>query len=241
MLIMAGCFVLLMTSSLLAAEPFAVVELFASEGCSSCPPADDLLRKLIAQAQVKHQKVYVLSFQVDYWNYLGWKDPYSSKQFTGRQYQYANVLAGSRVYTPQMIINGQEAFIGSDEGKAKEAITRNLQHESVASLNLKVFKDDVGKVRVNYQISKLLDNTLINIALVERGLESHVTAGENEGRLLKHDNIVREFQTITLKEPEGEIQLSSFIDQIRKDRFSVIAYVQDASNMKVLAASEASI
>src|SRR5438045_1264832 len=97
-----------------ASEPFAVVELFASEGCSSCPPADNLLAELTQQAHAQGRQIFTLSFQVDYWNNLGWVDPFSSAQFTQRQYQYANTLETSSVYTPQMIVNGQYAFVGSD-------------------------------------------------------------------------------------------------------------------------------
>ena len=86
--------------------PFAVVELFASEGCSSCPPADELLSAITTAARSQKKRIFTLSFQVDYWNYLGWQDPFSSPENSQRQQQYARFLPGG-VYTPEMIINGK--------------------------------------------------------------------------------------------------------------------------------------
>ena len=94
--------------------PFAVVELFTSEGCSSCPPADNLLGEIVKDAQKGQQRVYCLSFHVDYWNSLGWRDPYSDPAFSRRQREYARAFESVQVYTPQMVVNGSTGFVGSD-------------------------------------------------------------------------------------------------------------------------------
>src|SRR5689334_14081460 len=104
-----------------AAQPFALVELFTSEGCSSCPPADRVLARLAAEARASGRRIFPLSFHVDYWNGLGWRDPWSTRTFTERQRNYARAL-GWRTYTPQMVINGAEHFVGSDERHARESI-----------------------------------------------------------------------------------------------------------------------
>ena len=215
-------------------EPFAVVELFASEGCSSCPPADDLLRQITASARSNNQRVYTLSFQVDYWNYLGWTDPFSKAVFSQRQQRYAGVLSGG-VYTPEMIINGKEAFVGSDEDKAKQYIDHYLSVPSANNITLDL--DQSGSdLKVNYTCARQNAGSVINFALVERGLESQVTAGENEGRMLRHDNVVRDFKTVDLHDLRGTVYLSRPDD---KDltRFSVIAFIQTKRDMVISAAS----
>src|SRR3954452_5453128 len=93
-------------------KAFAVIELFTSEGCSSCPPADELVSRLLSENK---QNIYILSFHVDYWNRLGWKDSFSDPAFSARQKQYANYLSLDGVYTPQIVVNGEHQFVGSDE------------------------------------------------------------------------------------------------------------------------------
>jgi hypothetical protein len=215
-------------------EPFAIVELFVSEGCSDCPPADEFLSKLTNYARGNNKRIYTLSFQVDYWNNSEWADPFSSPLFTQRQQQYASVLPGG-VYTPEMIINGKEAFVGSDEGKATQYIDHYLSNppENNITLNL----DQTGNdLKVNYTIAQQNGKSVVNFALVERGLVSQVTAGENGGRTLKHDNVVREFKTIDLNNVKGTVV---FPKPKENDltRFSVIAFVQSKQDMAISAAA----
>ena len=101
-----------------------VVELFTSEGCSSCPPADALLKQLSEQQSVRGVQIVALEEHVDYWDHLGWKDPYSSSEFSQRQSEYAQVFGTDGVYTPQMIVDGQNEFVGSRSLAAKEAIRK---------------------------------------------------------------------------------------------------------------------
>ena len=221
--------------SSLKGEPFVLVELFASEGCSSCPPADDLLRQMTAYARSSGKRIYTLSFQVDYWNNLGWTDPFSSPQFSQRQQQYSNFLPGG-VYTPEMVINGKEAFVGSDEGKAKQYIDHYLSIPSENNITLDL--DQSGNdLKINYTCTHQNDKSVLNFALVERGLESHVTAGENNGRTLEHDNVVREFKIIVLNNVKGSIVFPKPSDN-DLTRFSVIAFIQSKGDMAISAASE---
>ena len=217
-----------------AGGPFAVVELFESEGCSDCPPADDLLRQITASARSNGAHVYTLDFEVDYWNGSSWSDPFSSPLFSDRQRQYAGILPGG-VYTPEMIINGKEAFVGSDEGKATQYIDQYLSLPSENNITLDL--DQSGSdLKVNYAVAAQGAHAVINFALVERGLESQVTGGENGGRSLKHDNIVRELKTIYLSDLKGTV---TFSKPQEKDltRFSVIAFLQSSRKMSILAAS----
>ena len=110
------------------AEPgFAVVELFTSEGCSSCPPADALLAEQVRDAREHGRPVYCLAFQVDYWNRLGWADPYSDAGFSRRQNDYAQAFQSDRVYTPQVVVNGTEEFVGSDRAQVAEKRRRRTE------------------------------------------------------------------------------------------------------------------
>jgi len=221
-----------------AAEPFAVVELFGSEGCSSCPPADDLLREWTQNSRAQHLKVYTLSFQVDYWNDLGWTDPYSKKEFTDRQYHYADVMQLRSVYTPQMIVNGLYAFVGSEASEAQKWISTVLKTPALHTLSVEIKAADPaqeGKIEVVYNASQMSDNAVLNFALVERGLESHITSGENAGQVLKHDNVVREFKTVPAAQ-NGSVVLSRPTgDDLQ--RFSVIAYLQNTETMAITAAT----
>jgi len=215
-------------------EPFAVVELFASEGCSDCPPADELLSTITSFARRNKQRIYTLSFQVDYWNYLGWRDPFSSPQFSQRQQQYSNFLPGG-VFTPEMIINGKEAFVGSDENKAKSTIDHYLNQSPKNNMTLSLNQSS-GDLKIDYTVPQPDSNAVINFAIVERGLESHVTAGENSGSTLRHDNVVREFKTLDLNSAKGSITFSKPQDA-DLTRYSVIAFVQSKTDMSISAAS----
>ncbi len=107
---------------------FAVLELFTSEGCSSCPPADELLAKI--QKESEGKSIYILAYHVDYWDRLGWKDMFSSADYSKRQTQYGQWLHKSSVYTPQLIVNGKAEFVGSSESAIREAIAAQLDLKS---------------------------------------------------------------------------------------------------------------
>ncbi len=219
-------------------KPFVVVELFASEGCSSCPPADDLLREITADAAQQNLPIYTLSFQVDYWNYLGWRDPYSSAKHTLRQQQYAAFIKGG-VYTPEMIINGKEGFVGSDAQRARRSIQAALQQAPVNNIDISLEVTD-GDIKVNYKLAEQAPDSSVLVALVQRDLVSQVTAGENEGRVLRHDNIVREFKTTDAQEMAGAVILS-MPESNDLNNCSVIVFVQSQKDMSIIAASKADL
>ena len=126
---------------------FAVVELFTSEGCSSCPPADNAVAKLLQEYK---NNVYVLGYHVDYWDNLGWKDAFSSAAYTQRQKNYARVLKLSSVYTPQVIVNGDEQFVGSDENKLHASIDKDLKQIPAQTLSVTA-KANNNTIDISYQ------------------------------------------------------------------------------------------
>ncbi len=217
-------------------KPFAVVELFSSEGCSSCPSADLLVSKLTAWARQKNEPVYPLIFHVDYWNNLGWRDVFSREEFTRRQGDYARIFKDQGVYTPQMIINGSDAFVGSDQEQLQKDLDRELAMPASVMLHVSLTKHE-GQITVRYSAEGFTDGDVVNIALVERGLSTEVTAGENSGRTLHHDNVVREFQTATLTPDVSQVKISlhKIVDATQA---SVIVYVQNPQTMLIEAAKQ---
>jgi hypothetical protein len=178
-------------------KPVAIVaELFTSEGCSSCPPADELLRRLVDEQPIAGVEVVGLSEHVDYWDRLGWKDPFSSARFSRRQEEYSQIFGDDRIYTPQMVISGRDEMVGSEAGRIQSAIskaaTRPMAMVSVDGAT------STGKrsaaVRIDIQdvpeAARRADLDVV-LAVIENGLESHVKAGENAKRTLKHSAVTR--------------------------------------------------
>jgi hypothetical protein len=222
--------------------PFAVVELFTSEGCSSCPPADDLLGEIVKDAEKRQQRVFGLSFHVDYWNSLGWRDPYSDAAFSRRQREYARALKSDQVYTPQMVVNGRTEFVGSDRTRARKQIDLALKQPAPAAVKLtQEEKKDMSSVAFAYEVERAARGSVLNVAVVERGLVSKVKRGENGGRTLRHENVVRAQETSLLGDAaKGTVQLKLPADLVRKNSMA-IAYVQDSDTWAILGATAVEI
>ena len=213
---------------------FAVVELFTSEGCSSCPPADDAVARLLKEYS---NNVFILGYHVDYWDNLGWKDAFSSAAYSNRQRDYARVFNLSSIYTPQVVVNGEEQFVGSDNAKLHNAINKDLKQTENESLNISA-KAENNHVTVSYNTKNTGAN--LNVALVQLAVQSQVKRGENSGATLHHVNVVRSLQTISLKNSSGNIILSLPNGVMAKD-CNVIAFTQNAGNLKITSAAKADI
>ena len=183
--------VLLLAFSLRAAEPVPVLaELFTSEGCSSCPPADRLLQQLDRTQPVPGARIIVLSEHVDYWNQLGWRDPYSSPIFSQRQEQYARVL-GSEVATPQIVVDGRIPVLGNDVEAVQKAIARAAGRFK-APVRILEAKRDGSEAAVRVSIAALAKGRAdVWIAAADETDRSSVARGENAGRNLTHVAVVR--------------------------------------------------
>ena len=218
---------------------FAVVELFTSEGCSSCPPADQLMARI--QQESNGQPIYILAFHVDYWNRLGWTDQFSDAAYSQRQNQYAEWLRLQSVYTPQVVVNGSKEFVGSQEPSIRKAISNGLQEVSTAQLTLSDVRLDKGKVAWRYQASNAGHHTSLLIAIVQRSATSQVKAGENSGRTLSHVQIVRQLQTAKVDAAgsgAGSIPLPAGIGTADEE---IIAFLQDNDNGQIVAATRAAL
>jgi len=221
-----------------ANKGFAVVELFTSEGCSSCPPADDLIARI--QKESSGLPVYILVFHVDYWNRLGWKDAFSSAAYSKRQNQYAGWLNAS-VYTPQAVVNGSKEFVGSQEGTLRNAIKDQLQKASSAQLDISDIKNGEGKITLQYHVQVKTANTSLLLALVEKNAVSKVLRGENGGRTLSHVQIVRNLQTIHLNGQTNGAGTLEIPEALDKSGLEVIAFLQNNGNGEIIAATKSGI
>jgi hypothetical protein len=230
------CLIVLSASIAIGDPGIAVVELFTSQGCSSCPSADRLLSTLRKEANRDGRPVHVLSFHVDYWNSLGWHDPFSREEFTLRQQAYAQVLS-SRVYTPQAVVNGTTEFVGSDAGRAREAIQRALARKAPVRIEMEVsWEAAARKARVSARHDGRPGDVVVNLAWVEDGPPVPVKRGENRGRTLSHAHVVREFQTLA---PDAEGRVSAVLQPpagVDPSRASIIAYVQHGTDFRILGA-----
>jgi hypothetical protein len=228
-----------------AAQPgaVAVVELFTSEGCSSCPPADAVLDDLIP-ARPEVRPVYALAFHVDYWDELGWVDRYASFDNTTRQQTYAHSFSTRDMYTPQMIVGGTEAFTGSDRDRADAAIGRSLAHAAAVRVSLHVQQSGQNAVSVAWSAAGAPAGSVLNIAVVERSVDVSVRAGENAGRKLHHANVVRSFVVVPISAPDG-VTTVRVPASLRHDDGEVIAYAQRAAQagggMPILGAASAQL
>lgn len=215
---------------------FAVIELFTSEGCSSCPPADELAARV--QKEYNDKPVYILAFHVDYWNRLGWKDVFSSAEFSKRQNEYARYLNISSVYTPQIVVNGKKEFIGSENGTLHNAIKAALLVPSPAQLILSDVKTDRAKATIHYEVNGS-DNSVLLIALVQKMAQSHVKAGENNGRTLSHLQIVRKLQSTLLKHSKNGTAIVTIPNDFKPQDFEIIGLLQNTANGEITAAAKA--
>jgi hypothetical protein len=220
-----------------------LVELFTSEGCSSCPPADRLLETLDRTQPVTGANIIVLSEHVDYWNSLGWRDPFSSASFSERQERYAKELHVESVYTPQLIVDGQFELVGSNADKAKEIIQLEAKREK-APLRIESLESSAKTIRVRISLEKwpsgMNGRATLSVAVASNQAQSAVSAGENSGRHLTHVAVVRSLQS--LGEVDGGSPLNRNIaiplKPSDKESVRIIAFLQDAKSQRVLAIAQ---
>lgn len=223
-----------------------VVELFTSEGCASCPPADEALLQLERSQPVSKARVIALEEHVDYWNPQGWKDRFSSPAFSVRQSEYARVFHSDSIYTPQMVVEGQAGFVGDDvdtatseigKAAANQAYSLRLQpapapgNASVTELSIYVKHERPGKPAP----------ADVYLAITESRLSSEVRAGENAGRRVRHSPVVRSFGVIGSidSRPFEQVGLKStlkFPEEWKRENLRAVVFVQDRSTRRITGA-----
>jgi hypothetical protein len=221
-----------------------LIELFTSEGCSSCPPADRLLAMLDGQP-VAGAELIVLSEHVDYWNHDGWKDPYSAHEFSERQDAYARRFNLDSVYTPQMIVDGERQFTGSNAEVANSAI-KNVLAEPKVPIQLKA-NLTANRQTLNVHLELGRAGTSIGprdaelyLALALNRAESHVTGGENSGEKLTHVSVVRTLARVGQVKHGQTFSKDVAIPMISGtdlSNFRLIAFAQEPHQGRILGAA----
>src|SRR6266403_1806746 len=225
-----------------------VVELFTSEGCSSCPPADALLARLDGAQLDGNVQLIALEEHVDYWNDLGWTDPFSSRDWTERQYVYAVALKNRNPYTPQMVVDGTVEFVGNHPPKAREAILKAASNAKIPVLLAPGSPKGLGKESFSVKTGKLEgdtkgDSAEVWLAVTETGLHSAVTRGENAGEDLHHAAVLRSMRKIGEAKADGETSFAgdanvSLQKEWKRENLRAVVFVQEKKSRRILGAAE---
>lgn len=217
-------------------NPFALVQLFTSQGCSSCPPAD----RLLDDVKENYDNVAVLSYHVDYWNRLGWKDPFSKKEYTDLQYAYGQKFGGGRVYTPQAVINGKLHFVGSNEVKMKGNLSKFLKSSAENTIVFSEISKNGKTISFKYNLMGESNAKELKVALVIDSRETPVRRGENGGKTLLNTNIVVEEIAVSASEKTGflKIDIPDIVNDT--DDLSLIGYLQQ-KDLTITGATKESI
>jgi hypothetical protein len=226
-----------------------IVELFTSEGCSSCPPADALLKELSEQQPVAGAEIIALEEHVDYWDHLGWKDPYSSFSFTERQGDYSKLFNGDGVYTPQMVVDGHSEFVGSRSREARKTIEQAATQPKLTIQLLPALGAATDSAAFEVKISNLSAVTNgheaeLWISLTEKGLHTDVKAGENSGEHLQHAAIVRvlrkanSFSGTTDYQTKASLKLNA---AWQRENLCFVAFAVEKDSRKIIGAASAKL
>lgn len=227
-----------------------IVELFTSEGCSSCPPADAVLTQLHQTQPIADAEIIALSEHVDYWNHIGWADPFSSAAFSARQQAYATAFGRASIYTPQMVVDGQSEFVGSHADKARAAIARAARTPKAEVTITRAGKEAAPRaLRLAVSVGHLPalsanDVAEVLLAITENNLAANVARGENSGRKLAHSHVVRELRALgkvaEMKSFTGETTVL-LAEQWKQAELRAVVFVQERAHRRVLGAAALSL
>lgn len=211
---------------------FVVLELFTSQGCSSCPSADKLLAEIYEEAQKARKQLFVLSYHVDYWDRLGWKDPFSQSLFTKRQYEYGEYFGLKGIYTPQVVVNGAKEFVGSDARKLNSSLENNSNPKATIDISLNNVKWRNSQVNFGYSLIGDFKNIQLRVAILSKKEETNIPRGENSGLKLSGSNVVRVLQTI--KASEKSVFTIALPNDLVKENTRIVVFAQDSKSSQIL-------
>ena len=223
--------------------PPILVELFTSQGCSSCPAAD----RLLSQLAESDSSIVALAFHVDYWNYIGWTDPFSSSDWSDRQRSYAHELQSNQIYTPQLVVNGRRHGIGSDRRELSTMLAQAATDESAGRLEIEITESSATSLSLRL-LTELephagSQDLVAWVALVEDGLETSVGSGENARRTLRNDRVVRRLERVDWLGKSGHTAALDIDIELewQSDHLSVAAFLQNPDSLHVHAAAAVSL
>lgn len=232
------------------ARATVIVELFTSEGCSSCPPADDLLRRLIATQPVAGVEIIGLGQHVDYWDRLGWRDPFSSPLFSARQSAYESaVFRSDRIYTPQMVVDGTLEVLGSDAAAVRRTLLEAARQPK-ATVTVVAVEAEEHLARIDVRVEVPADVRSrrpadIMIAVIEDGLVSHVNHGENGGRTLSHGAVVRSLTAAARLNADAHSASASVAVPLASDwkpvNLRIVGFVQERAGRRIFGAGSSAL
>lgn len=229
-----------------AHNAIVIAELFTSEGCSSCPQADEVLSRLVQQQPIANVTVLGMSENVDYWNRLGWVDPFSSPAFSKRQSEYATqVFRNDGVYTPQLVVDGSLQEVGSDAGGVYRKIVQAAKVPKAAMNIAASLAPDATSLQVQIDVQMPPEFAFrgpanVMLAITENNLTSDVRHGENHGRLLRHNSVVRSLQIVGDLTPSTHMwskAISLSVAQPWKtENLKVIGFLQEQQDRRIIGA-----
>jgi hypothetical protein len=226
------------TAAITTKPKVVLVELFTSEGCSDCPPADELLRRIDQKQTGSGQIILGISEHVTYWNRLGWADPFSLSAYDERQSAYSSRFGLDSVYTPQMVVNGAEQFVGSDSAKLSAALHNEEQRPSSIAVHIVSTSVANGSLNVTYSVAGDFPSQGLDLiaVLADDTDTSSVPRGENSGRTLKHVSVARSLTRVTkLKtQADSSTQISLPPSYQSSEAHHLILFAQTAGNGRVL-------
>ncbi len=225
-----------------------VIELFTSEGCSSCPPADAFLKQLAEAGRVNDVDVIAIEEHVDYWDRLGWRDPFSSQDWTERQEQYAHVFRHDGPFTPQFVVNGRRDFVSMSSREALQSIVE-ASTASAAELHLSPTGDSPRSAEFSITIQNAPPEThsaVLLLAVTERGLSSNVLRGENQGRNLVHAPVLRALTRVRIPkatqsavmETKAKIALNP---SWKRENLRFVIFLQDQKSLHIVGAAASTL
>lgn len=218
-----------------------LVELFTSEGCASCPPADKVLAFLEREQPAPQAEIITLAFHVDYWDDLGWKDAFSSPLYSQRQELYGQKFRIDAIYTPQMIVDGQTEFGGSNSGKAVSAVMESARAKK-AKIEM-VLNENLLKIDIS-EISKT-ENATVFLVIAEDNLTSKIKRGENSGQVLRHASVVRRLTAIgSVNSSDSKFSAEAnleFLPGWKKENLKIVVFVQENESRRVLGVNKVSL
>jgi hypothetical protein len=222
-----------------------VVELFTSEGCSSCPSADDVLSELLQQQPLQHITIIGLGEHVDYWDQLGWRDQFSSPAFTSRQSEYeSRVFHFGSIYTPQLVVDGRFQVVGSDRTAVRRIIS-NAARSAKALVNLTTLSSEPNAIHAQIDIvvpAEISTGHVLDVVtgIVENGVATNVGRGENGGRVLKHSAVARKLTVAGTIDGRSRTFSKAVEEPLsttwKRPNLQLVAFVQDRSTRAIIGA-----
>ena len=225
-----------------AAKPVALVELFTSEGCEGCPPAEAVLAELNHEARTDGAPIVPLALHVTAWDRLGWVDPFGLPAADARQAFYGEALLDGQLFTPMMVINGQVGFVGSDRLRARAEVLRALLEPATAALAVSPWPEPPDALGLELAVESQEAGPLVaQVALVQQAAASAVARGENAGRTLQHVRVVRALEVAPVTDGRARVRLQAPEGLSLTQEVSVVAWVQRAADLRVVGAVEQAV